>query len=106
METNEDQPARRRLLRFDGPYIVPDEAADRARISPDTAVRWARKHGVAYQAGGRGSPWRIHPVGWHLVVGGDTDTLADLRAGRLTPAVEEAFREKGVPLPASAREVM
>ncbi len=104
METTEAQPAQCRLLRFDGPHLNPSRAGDMARVSPETAVRWAKRHGVAYQAGGPGSPWRIHPVGWHLVVEGDLETLEDLRNGRLTPALKAAYQERALPLPASFRE--
>lgn len=86
-------------MRYDGAFITPSEAGANARVSPDTAVKWAKSHGIAYQAGGKGSLWRIHKVGWHLVVEGDLDTLADLRDGRLTPAVEAAFRERSIPVP-------
>lgn len=83
-------------LRFDCPCLNPERAADMAGVSPDTAVRLARKHGLAYQIGGRGCPVRIHPIGWSLLVAGDLSTLDELKRGQITNGVRKAYSTMGL----------
>ncbi|MCH4554859.1 hypothetical protein [Mesorhizobium jarvisii] len=55
-------------------------AAGRARVAPETIVRWCKREGIGKQLRLK-APWRVDPVGLAIVLAGDKEALEAYQAG-------------------------
>lgn len=63
-------------------------AAMRARVVPETIVRWCKRDGIGKQLRPK-APWRVDPVGLAIVDAGDKEALKLYQASDLShPSIE------------------